>query len=100
MGKEKKVTASFKFPAWVLDKLREGKEKGRGSQRKQLQDAFEAMYCTGEGDVITDTDRVDWLADPDNTIGNIQLPRDVVLGNVASLRDAIDEAMSMDREQA
>jgi len=95
MDKETKVTASFKFPAWVLDKLREGKEAGRGSQRAQLQKAFEAMYCTDDKSVITDTDRIDWLADPNNTIGNVQLPRNVVIGNVASLRGAIDEAMQM-----
>ena len=95
-----KVTASFKFPRWMLDKLREGKEAGRGSQRKQLQDAFESMYCGDDADVITDTDRMDWLADPNNTIGNVQLPRNVVIGNVASLRGAIDEAMEMSRENS
>src|SRR5690625_2189978 len=99
MDKETKVTASFKFPRWMLDKLREGKEAGRGSQRAQLQKAFEAMYCGDDADVITDTDRIDWLADPNNTIGNVQLPRNVVIGNVASLRAAIDEAMRMSHEQ-
>lgn len=97
MKKETKVTASFKFPQWILDKLREGKANGRGSQRKQLQDAYEAMYCGDDKSVITDTDRIDWLADPNNTIGNVQLPRNVVIGNVASLRGAIDEAMEMSR---
>ena len=98
--KDDKVTASFKFPRWMLDKLREGKEAGRGSQRHQLQKAYEAMYCDDDANVITDTDRIDWLADPNNTIGNVQLPRNVVIGNVSSLRGAIDEAMEMSREQS
>lgn len=100
MAKEIKKTASFKLPLWMLDKLREGKEKGLGSQRHQLQKAYEAMYCTDDKSVITDTDRIDWLADPNNTIGNVQLPRNVVIGNVASLRGAIDEAMELSREQS
>lgn len=97
MEKEIKRCASFRLPEWMLDKLREGKEAGRGSQRKQLQDAFEAMYCADDKSVITDTDRIDWLADPNNTIGNVQLPRNVVIGNLASLRAAIDEAMELSK---
>lgn len=91
---ERKISVSFKFPFWLRDKLREGVERGRGSQAHQLETAFEAHY--GTGDTITDTDRINWLADPKNTIGNVQLPRNVVIGNVASLRGAIDEAMEMD----
>ena len=40
-----------------------------------------------------DKSRLDWLADVNNTIGNVQLPRDIVERNLHSLRDAIDEAM-------
>ena len=39
-----------------------------------------------------DADRMDWLADPANTIGNVQLPRECVEQNLHSLRDAIDAA--------
>ena len=41
-----------------------------------------------------DTARLDWLADPSNAVGGVTLPREIVLRNVHSLRDAIDEAMS------
>lgn len=40
-----------------------------------------------------DTVRIDWLADPDNAIGTVQLPTACVLENLHSLRDAIDAAM-------
>lgn len=40
-----------------------------------------------------DKERMDWLADPKNSIGNVQLPIDCVKNNLHSLRGAIDEAM-------
>ena len=40
-----------------------------------------------------DAERLDWLADPKNSIGNVQLPIDCVKNNLHSLRAAIDEAM-------
>jgi hypothetical protein len=40
-----------------------------------------------------DAARLDWLADPDNHIGNVQLPKECVIQNLHSLRDAIDAAM-------
>jgi hypothetical protein len=43
-----------------------------------------------------DAARLDWLADPNNGIGNVQLPTHCVISNMHSLRDAIDMAM---REQ-
>lgn len=43
-----------------------------------------------------DAARLDWLADKDNKIGNVQLPTHCVTANLSSLRDAIDMAM---REQ-
>lgn len=42
---------------------------------------------------LKDKARLDWLADVNNTIGNVQLPRDIVERNLYSMRDAIDEAM-------
>lgn len=41
-----------------------------------------------------DKARLDWLADKNNHIGNVQLPRGVVERNL-TLRDAIDEAMKI-----
>lgn len=43
-----------------------------------------------------DTARMDWLADPDNPIGNVQLPDVCVMNHLDSLRGAIDEAMRLD----
>lgn len=45
-----------------------------------------------------DTVRLDWLADRDQHIGNVQLPAECVVCNPHSLRDAIDMAMRMDKE--
>ena len=42
-----------------------------------------------------DTVRLDWLADRDNHIGNVQLPAQCVACNLHSLRDAIDMAMKL-----
>ncbi len=42
-----------------------------------------------------DKRRLNWLADKDNHIGNVQLPRECVERNVHSLRDAIDDAMKI-----
>lgn len=40
-----------------------------------------------------DEARLDWLADPSNGLGNVQLPTPCVTANLHSLRDAIDMAM-------
>lgn len=46
-----------------------------------------------ERELGEDSKRIDWLADPENRIGNVQLPREIVERNIHSLRAAIDEAM-------
>lgn len=43
--------------------------------------------------IKADTTRIDWLADKDNAIGNVQLPAACVHANLHSLRGAIDMAM-------
>jgi len=58
-------------------------------QRKALRDVEDALT-----DGARDTWRIDWLADTRNTIGNVQLPREIVEANVHSLRAAIDAAMA------
>ncbi len=47
-------------------------------------------------DLRKDKARLDWLADVENTIGNVSLPTDIVERNLHSLRDAIDEAMRLE----
>lgn len=44
-----------------------------------------------------DKERLDWLADIENSIGNVQLPRVCVERNPHSLRDAIDDAMEHEK---
>jgi len=44
---------------------------------------------------LQDAKRLDWLADPANPVGNVQLPVEAVTANLHSLRDAIDAAMAM-----
>ena len=42
-----------------------------------------------------DSARIDWLADVNNTVGSVVLPREIVEANVSSLRQAIDAARSV-----
>ena len=44
-------------------------------------------------DLLKDRARLDWLADVDNKLGGVTLPRDIVERNLHSMRAAIDEAM-------
>ena len=46
-------------------------------------------------ELLKDKARLDWLADVNNTIGNVLLPTDIVERNLGSLRDGIDEAMKL-----
>ncbi len=46
-------------------------------------------------ELLKDKSRLDWLADANNNIGNVLLPRDIVERNLGSLRDGIDEAMKL-----
>ena len=43
-----------------------------------------------------DRARLDWLADVNNIIGTVALPRDIVERNLHCLRAAIDDAMAVD----
>lgn len=44
-------------------------------------------------ELLKDKQRLDWLADPSNCIGNMQLPTECVLANLDNMRSAIDMAM-------
>lgn len=46
-----------------------------------------------------DKARLDWLADRENTVGNVILPTEVVSRHLHSLRAAIDETMAMQVEK-
>lgn len=47
-------------------------------------------------ELLKDKARLDWLADVNNTVGNVGLPRYIVGRNLHSLRAAIDEAVVID----
>lgn len=47
-------------------------------------------------DLLKDRARLDWLADVDNKLGGVTLPRDIVERNLHSMRAAIDEAIVVD----
>ena len=47
-----------------------------------------------------DTVRLDWLADRDNHIGNVQLPAECVEQHLDSMRDAIDAVMRIQAAEA
>lgn len=54
------------------------------------------LYTEAElQELLKDKARIDWLADVNQNIGNVILPRDIVERNVHGLRSAIDEAMEM-----
>lgn len=42
-----------------------------------------------------DVERIDFLADKDQWIANVQMPREIVERNLNDLRNAIDEAMDL-----
>lgn len=52
------------------------------------------LYTEAElQELLKDKARLDWLADVDNRLGGVTLPRDIVERNLHSLRAAIDGAM-------
>lgn len=55
---------------------------------------------TGEVEALRqDAVRLDWLADPANTVGQVLLPTPCVEANLGSLRGAIDAAMAQGQEE-
>ena len=47
-------------------------------------------------ELLKDKARIDWLADVNQNMGDLILPRDIVERNLHSMRAAIDEAMSIE----
>lgn len=46
-------------------------------------------------ELLRDKDRLDWLQDKSNTIGQVLLPTECVTANLDSMRGAIDQAMKL-----
>ena len=67
-------------------------------ERHQVVKALESLLARNdvlriENEALrADADRIDWLADVNNTVGSVVLPREIVEANVSSLRQAIDAA--------
>ena len=55
----------------------------------------DAEWIAAVDAAIADMVRLDWLADRENEIGNVQLPTECVTRNLHSLRAAIDDAMNL-----
>ena len=52
-----------------------------------------------KANALMDTKRLNWLADPENKIGNVMLPQECIeAGLIDGLRGAIDEAMKMEQK--
>lgn len=93
------MPAGYGFAAvndWVHDTGRHFEELqwhalGAANAYDQLQAKFEAL----EHEYSKDRSRLDWLADPANGCGAVQLPTECVLQNMDSLRGAIDDAMRL-----
>ena len=80
----------FRFPIWMIEKMKENKALGLGSATRQLHTAWMEKYMP-QGD-ITDRQRLDWLANHSNKIGAVMLPVKHIL-TTDDLRAAIDEVM-------
>lgn len=50
-------------------------------------------------ELLADKARIDWLADVNQSIGNVQLPAECVTMHLDSLRGAIDAAMALDKRE-
>ena len=100
------TTETILTPAQV-DSLLDGVLRASGSRlgnytsQKTLDDLRSSMLAIEQSvlqsaEVKTwkrDKERLDWLADPNNSFCSVHLPKTCVERNPHSLRDAIDEAM-------
>lgn len=58
-----------------------------------IQHGVHSQILGALADLYRDGQRIDWLADKSNTLGQVLLPREIVERNLTSMRDAIDDAM-------
>lgn len=74
--------------AELVEHLRIKAQSFTPGRAQQAADALELLAA--------DARRLDWLGDPENQRGVVQLPTACVERNIDSLRRAIDAAMAMD----
>lgn len=82
------AAGAYDMPVRFLDVLAAA---GNGEPITEAQ-VYALLPCETP-DFVRDKERLDWLADPENKVGNVQLPSECVLANLHSLRAAIDSAM-------
>lgn len=73
---------------------------GYSGKSKQWQHGFDLACCELQAQVDLknkDTIRIDWLADVNQSVGNVMLPTVCVYQNLHSLRAAIDMAMQLEQ---
>lgn len=71
------------------------------AERDQLRAEVQAQRAIAEEwcrKCLAEEARLDWLADRDNAIGNVQLPTAAVLAHPECMRAAIDAAMEMPQD--
>jgi hypothetical protein len=82
------AAGAYDMPVRFLDVLATA---GNGEPITEAQ-VYALLPCETP-DFVRDKERLDWLADPENKVGNVQLPSECVMANLHSLRAAIDSAM-------
>lgn len=76
-------------PDEIITALQQMCKTELGPARSVYAHAIDAL-----AELSQDKKRLDWLADPENKIGNVALPVGAVQENLHSMRAAIDAAMS------
>lgn len=84
----------------IADQNADSYEKVASVSRTLAAEVRRLRALASRAGVHPDTVRMDWLADRDNAIGNVQLPAVCVMNNLHDMRAAIDEAMRLDPEVA
>lgn len=73
-------------------------EPGTWNGARPVREVFDALRDERDT-LLADKARIDWLADVNQSIGNVQLPAECVTMHLDSLRGAIDAAMAMDKRE-
>ena len=97
-SKELAAQLNYGWSMWQAAKAQavpEGFEIGRLQDRiVELLDERQELYAQLDR-TEEDSKRINFLADKNQWIANVQLPREIVERNLSSLRNAIDRAMDL-----
>lgn len=96
---------NFNAGDWNPDSIERHQREQIALARKHLQNINDESFTDAQK--IIDRNRqleqdaamLDWLADRNNPIGNVQLPTECVIDNIDSMRAAIQCAMKLEPEQ-